>query len=154
MAFSITFLVPQRFLPKRMLALANKRYLVLPMYSNPWDFPANAQAAKRRAMAAFRRVRKGMVASDRHRSISLRRLANYLAAERSFRECLRLDAANTASRINLAMTLEEQARWAEALSLWQEVQKGPLSPSESLKVEKQIEDLRQRLAKPSNIERG
>lgn len=72
-------------------------------------------------------------------------LEDYAAASKSFRECLRLDPDSLPSRINLAMALEEQGEYTDALKAWQAVPMERLSPAEREQVEHAIEELEKRV---------
>lgn len=51
-------------------------------------------------------------------------------AEQAFRRVLKLDSDNLDARVNLALTLEEQGRLADALLVWQSLENEPLSPGD------------------------
>ncbi len=69
---------------------------------------------------------------------------DFSAAEAAFRRTIALDPANTAARINLAMTLNELGREAEAEQTWQKLLAEPLSAPDRRQVEAALEQLRQR----------
>ncbi len=69
---------------------------------------------------------------------------DFPGAEAAFRRTIALDPANTAARINLAMTLNELGREAEAQETWQKLLAEPLSAAERRQVESAREQLRQR----------
>ncbi len=101
----------------------------------------------REALAEFRRV------SDASSEAPLARLgeglaqfasADYAAAERAFRACLRLDPNQSAARINLAMTLGEEGKIEEALAVWEQVRAHPreLSNEDRRAIQREVEELR------------
>ncbi len=69
---------------------------------------------------------------------------DFPGAEAAFRRTIALDPANTAARINLAMTLNELGREAEAQETWRELLAEPLSAADRRQVESALEQLRQR----------
>lgn len=77
-------------------------------------------------------------------------LAHYMrnefeAAEQSFRKCLELDTHHVVARINLAMTLEEQGRLADAHQMWRQVLRGPLPAPERERIRDYVDELEQNL---------
>ena len=74
-------------------------------------------------------------------------LADYPAAETAFRTCPQLDPDNAAARINLAMSLEEQEKFDEALATWEQLLSRSLPDSDRQAILRQVEDLRQNRAR-------
>jgi tetratricopeptide (TPR) repeat protein len=70
---------------------------------------------------------------------------DYEAAESAFQACLERDEQNTAAKINLAITLEEQGELEEALSLWESLPEDSLSEAERQSIAAEIEELRKHL---------
>ena len=79
-----------------------------------------------------------------------RGLANYMrndfaAAAVDFRESLRLEPNQVATRINLAMTLEELDDIPGALQIWRELLAEPISEEEKQQIQQNITELEQAL---------
>ena len=74
-------------------------------------------------------------------------LADYTAAESAFRTCLQLDPDSTAARINLAMSLEEQGKFDEALTTWEQLLSRSLPDSDRQAILRQVEELRHNRAR-------
>lgn len=70
-------------------------------------------------------------------------MGHFAAAETAFRECLDRDSHIRAARFNLAMALEEQEKFDEALAAWQGLLKEELPGLERAKVLQAIELLKQ-----------
>jgi tetratricopeptide (TPR) repeat protein len=68
-------------------------------------------------------------------------LDDHVEAERSFRECLRLDPNSVPAKINLAMTLEEEAKPREALAVWQGLLEATLPALDRDKIRQRVEEL-------------
>lgn len=66
---------------------------------------------------------------------------DFAGAETAFRECLRLQPDNSSARQNLAMTLEEEGNFVEALDNWREVLPAETSPSLRAKIALHVETL-------------
>ena len=74
-------------------------------------------------------------------------LADYPAAETAFRASLQVDPDNTAARMNLAMSLEEQGKYDEALTTWEQLLTRSLPDSDRQAILRQVEELRQNRAR-------
>jgi Flp pilus assembly protein TadD len=73
-------------------------------------------------------------------------LDDFARAESDFRHAQQLDPSNLDVQINLAMTLEEAGKTAEAITVWQELLKRQLDEDLRRKIESDIQRLKQERA--------